>query len=160
MAKRNGSTPRSTQTRNYSWRSMSTAAAGQTPRRSRERDSRAAHQNTKCSEDGVSSPPHRETRRRRGGVSRRCWRLPDCPRSSRIERSAQLDSAEMAMLSRFIQVFNDGSISDNFIRGDGWVNGSVLDPSTGVVHSEERFVQKVIVPVSMLCWITMYTFTV
>ena len=49
-----------------------------------------AHQKSPISEDGVSPPPHRETRRFRDGVSRRCWRLPDCPCSSRIERSAQL----------------------------------------------------------------------
>ena len=39
---------------------------------------------------GVSPPTHRETRCRPHGVSRRCWRLPDCPRTPRIERSTQL----------------------------------------------------------------------
>ena len=69
---------------------VSTAAAGPTPRRSRERGSRAAHQNATRSEDGVSPPTHRETRCRRHGVSRRCWRLSDCFRTPRIERLTQL----------------------------------------------------------------------
>ncbi|PSP85961.1 hypothetical protein BRC83_02320, partial [Halobacteriales archaeon QS_1_68_17] len=47
-----------------------------------------AHQNAKRSEDGVSASPHRETRCRRHGVSRRRCRLSDCPRASRTERSS------------------------------------------------------------------------
>ena len=47
-----------------------------------------ANQNVLRSDDGVFAPPHRETRCRRDRVSRRCWRLSDCPLTSRFERSA------------------------------------------------------------------------
>ena len=70
IVKRNGSTLRPTRSQNCC--SMSTAATGLTPRRSRERDSRAAHQNATGSEDGVSPSSHREPRYHRDRVSRRC----------------------------------------------------------------------------------------
>jgi len=59
---------------------------GTDPRRSRELCSRATHQKSPISEDGVPAPAHRKTRRRRYRVSRGCWRLSDCPLTSRFER--------------------------------------------------------------------------
>lgn len=47
-ARKSGCTPRSTQNRSYCSKSTSTAAAGLTPRRSREQSSRAAHQKRKA----------------------------------------------------------------------------------------------------------------
>ena len=68
-------TPRSTQNRSSGSKPTYLAAAGLTSRR------------RFCTSS-------LETQYRRGRVSRQCWRLSDCPRSPRIERSAQLQRAK------------------------------------------------------------------